>query len=541
LEKGEERVTFGPLRDVPLEQWPEAHKKYAVKDAIVTMPLFQAQANPKVAHYLASEGLQTRKAFCLNLITAHGLRTDPEFVEKLRETTEAEIAEYLPQLPEGWLVDGVLKQKPAQERMMQRVIQKGYWPKLTKAGDKIVVKNEKKGLATALKEPEGGYTVALTSTTLDRSEDVVTMKQLSLDKDAAEDSGDPDLIIRQKFGSARTVLSKTIPVLEQGTELPIQPSYEPLLATGRTSSYGSKKLDLVGDNIQNQKRKPGVRECYVPREGNIFCAIDYDTAELRTLAEVCYQWLGYSTLGDSINAGLDPHLDFAANMLGISYDEALRRKKAGDKEVKDARQTAKAANFGYPGGSGAKAFLNYAKGYGVKLTLGQAEDLKASWLKKYPEMKEYFKLIGQKVRAGKGKAQIKVPIANFYRGGCRFTVACNNPFQCLTAFGTYDAMWELVKAAYLPGHNDILFGARICVPAHDEFIFEFRNEHPYRSIAADEAARIMVETFNKYVPHCPVTAAPTLMNRWSKKADDVQRDSDGYHIPYNFTIEDIFQ
>jgi hypothetical protein len=102
-------------------------------------------------------------------------------------------------------------------------------------------------------------------------------------------------------------------------------------------------------------------------------------------------------------------------------------------------------------------------------------------------------------------------------------------------------MWELTKAMYLPGHNEILFGARICAPIHDEFLFEFRNEHPYRSIAADEAARIMVETFNKYVPRCPVVAAPTLMNRWSKKADDVQRDSDGYHIPYHFEIEDIFQ
>jgi len=538
LEKGQERVTFGPLRNVPREQWPKAHLDYAIKDAIVTWPIFATQANPKVAHYLKCEGLQTRAAFCLHLITSHGLRTDKKFVDTLREKTIAEIEEYLPQLPNGWLVKEVLKEKPAKERMMSYVKANKTWPKLTKAGNKIANANEKKGLATALVD-ENGSIITITSTVIDRSENVVTYKHLCIDKEACEDSGDNDLIIRSKFSSARTVLSKTIPVLEQGFYLPIQPTYEPLLATGRTSSYADKLL--VGDNIQNQKRKPGVRECYVPREGYIFCSVDYDTAELRTLAELCYTWLGYSALGDAINKGLDPHLDFAADILCITYLLAEKRKKAKDKVIKDTRQVSKAANFGYPGGSGAKTFREYAKGYGVKLTEQEAKDLKDKWLAKWPEMKEYFKYIAHKVKLGNGKAQIKIPYVNFYRGGCRFTVACNTGFQGLTAAGAKDAMWELIKAFYWPGYNKILFGNRICAFIHDEFIFELRNEHPYRSIAADECASIMVKAFNKYVPHCPVTASPVLMNRWSKKADDEIRDEEGYHIPYIFDLDDIFK
>lgn len=539
LEKGEERVTFGPLRNISVKQWPKKHIEYAIKDVIITWPIFSAQNNPKVVHYLQCEGLQTRASFCLSLITSHGLRTDKLFVDKLREITQTEIDTYLPQLPKGWLIKDVLKERPAKDRMMSHVKERGFWPKLTKAGNKILNKNEKRDLATALIDTDGSI-VTLTSRVIDRSKDVVTYKHLALDKEASEDSGDKDLIIRSKFSSARTVLSKTIPVLEQGIELPIQPSYEPLLATGRTSSYANKDGSLVGDNIQNQKRKPGVRECYVPRRGYIFCSIDYDTAELRTLAELCYTWLGYSKLGDAINKGLDPHLDFAADILCIEYIIAEKLKKKKDVEIKNTRQVSKAANFGYPGGSGAKTFREYAKGYRVKLTEEEAKNLKEKWLKKWPEMVEYFKYIGNKVKLGNGKAQIKIPYVNFYRGGCRFTVACNTGFQGLTAAGAKDAMWELIKAFYWKGQNDLLYGSRICAFVHDEFIFEFRDEHPFRSLAADECTRIMVKSFNKYVPHCPVKASPVLMYRWSKKADDEQRDENGYHMPYNFTTEEIF-
>lgn len=539
LEKGEERVTFGPLRNVPLNQWPSAYKEYAIKDPASTWPIFKIQTNPKVQKYLECEGLHTRAAFCLALITAHGLKTNKEFVDELRKRTQAEIDEYLPKLPNGWLVKDILKQKPAQERMMQRIKEKKFFPKLTKAGNKILNKNERKGLATGLIDTNGSI-VIVSNSVIDLSDKFVTIKQLALDKEACEDSEDQDLIIRQKFGSARTVLSKTIPVLEQGYDLPIQPSYEPLLATGRTSSYADKKLGIIGDNIQNQKRKPGVRECYQSRPGKIFCSVDYDTAELRTLSELCYQWIGFSRLGDAINKGLDPHLDFAADILNINYETALQRKKQKDPEIKETRQVSKAANFGYPGGSGPKSFLNYAKGYGVKLTIEKAKELKEAWIEKWDEMEDYFKLIGIKVKAGNGKAQIKVPIVNFYRGGCRFTVACNTGFQCLTASGAKAAMWPLIKAMYCKGQNDILFGERITAFIHDEFIFEFKDVHPHRSIAADECAKIMVTEFNKYVPHCLVTASPVLMYQWSKKADDEQRDEDGYHIPYNFTLEEIF-
>ena len=62
---------------------------------------------------------------------------------------------------------------------------------------------------------------------------------------------------------------------------------------------------------------------------------------------------------DALNKGIDPHLLVGAGRLGLSYEEALANKKSP--EIKDARQKAKAINFGVPGGLGAATLVKYAK------------------------------------------------------------------------------------------------------------------------------------------------------------------------------------
>ena len=105
------------------------------------------------------------------------------------------------------------------------------------------------------------------------------------------------------------------------------------MATGRTSS--------VKPNLQNPPRKGGIRECFVARHGYYFAFCDYSFIELCTLAQSCLEYFGWSHMADAINAGLDPHLDMAASMLGIDYDEAKRRKKADDPQIAEYRQLSK--------------------------------------------------------------------------------------------------------------------------------------------------------------------------------------------------------
>jgi hypothetical protein len=103
----------------------------------------------------------------------------------------------------------------------------------------------------------------------------------------------------------------------------------------------------------------------------VFVSVDYDFLELRTLAQACLDLVGGSELAKAIRAGEDPHLSMAAEILGIPYSEALARKK--DPAIKDARQLAKAANFGLPGGMGPDNFRAFAWAtYRVRLSARQA-------------------------------------------------------------------------------------------------------------------------------------------------------------------------
>lgn len=73
-----------------------------------------------------------------------------------------------------------------------------------------------------------------------------------------------------------------------------------------------------------------------------FLKADYTSAELRALA---------STINPLRQVPRDPHLIVAAQLLGISYDEAKKRYEAGDETLRGKRNYAKHyINFGNPTG-----------------------------------------------------------------------------------------------------------------------------------------------------------------------------------------------
>ena len=500
LEKGDVRMQFGPLRNIPLKVWPEGSIEYAKKDAEVLIPLYKEQE--EYAQYLEDEAAQVRAAFALHLISAWGFRTDPIWVDRLTKETQKTLDSYKPRLLKlDWLDEkGVLKKEPAQKYLWKLCHERNIAPKLTKKGKK---------------------------------EERPTHKHMALDEEACERINDPDLTLRQKFNSIRTVMSKDIPMLQAGFDLPIQASFESLLATGRTSSYASKTLPIVGGNIQNFRRLPGIRECVIPREGRVLGSCDYSGAELHTLAQVCYTFLGKSRLGDILNEGKDPHLDMAAQILNITYTTALERKEYP--EVEETRQFAKIANFGFPGGMVGTTLSDYAKGYNVDITPEQGKFFRIKWLENFPEMEEYFEHIKDLCRSGE---PIRHLFSNRCRGRIRYTVACNSFFQGLAADGAKAALWRLTRCMYEKGYNGILYGTRMINFPHDEVIFETKDEYPKSSRVAFEISRIMAEEFNRFVPLCPTIAEPVLMRRWGKNAKQIFKD--GNLIPWDCDLEETF-
>lgn len=126
-----------------------------------------------------------------------------------------------------------------------------------------------------------------------------------------------------------------------------------ILETGRVSYDGV---------IQLFPRKPGhiapetgewvpsLRECVVARPRHLFSSEDFKAGELYTHAQSCIWITGDSDLARALLLDVDPHSALAATVLGVTYEEFIRRKK--EPKFKNARQAAKPFTFGKPGGMG---------------------------------------------------------------------------------------------------------------------------------------------------------------------------------------------
>jgi DNA polymerase-1 len=283
------------------------------------------------------------------------------------------------------------------------------------------------------------------------------------------------------------------------------------------------------------RRVVGERECFVPEAGNVFMASDYDSFELCTLAQCCLWMVGFSRLAEVLREGRDPHLAFGAQMLGLSYEDALtiykNPKHPRRAEVKRARQGSKIADFGYPGGMSAQSFRDYARGYKLFLSYDEAEELLEGWHVNWPEMEHYFRWIKNlRWRDGRRKDRLVqvTDIVQFAserkRANITYTVTCNTYFQGLASDGAKDAAFQLVQAVELGS----LRGWKVWNFIHDEFLLEGPEEDAHR--AALEVQRIMCEAAQKWVPDIPIKASPALMRRWHKAAEPVYEN--GILVPW---------
>jgi DNA polymerase I-like protein with 3'-5' exonuclease and polymerase domains len=479
LDKDTWRTRYGELFDVPVAWWPQGARDYAIEDARTTLEIWRSQESQN--RHLADEFRQARAAWWLHLMRCWGMRTDGAAVEALatrlqdrHDTLEAGL------VSAGLMrADGTRNTKAAQARMRDVC--------------------KRKGLALVV-TPKGAP---------------------KLSHEVCEAVGDELLEHYAEVSGLKTKLSNFVGLLRKGTSTPIQPYVNTLLETGRTS---------MSPNVQNLPRKGGVRECFVPRPGNVFAAADYSGFELRTVSQVMLTTgvCSRSKLADALNAGFDPHLEIARRIVGCSYDEAARRLADGDDEIDTARQVGKVANFGFPGGLGVRTFVLYAKkGYGVTITEDEAAALKRYWFEAWPEFVPYFAWISNQCESG--PAKIEQVFVQRYRGGCSYCEAANSMFQGLASDAAKHAGFLVARACYVDTSSP-LFGARIVNFVHDELIVEVRDDER-ASDAAEELARLMIEGASKFLPDVPPLAVPYLMRRWSKGAKPVRND-EGRLIPW---------
>lgn len=553
------RYRYAILEQVDMSRWPEEARQYPVDDAQNTLEVATGQVEKH--RNLQDIGHQVRAAFALHLASAHGFRTNKAKVDALENNARAKRAEDT----EYWQKKGFIgtddREGKKEGRAVKQALAKAYGayrfcPTCNGFGkiDNGKVFCTDKNIATRKLVGSG-----CDGTGLDLSDAPMLARTptggIQAGRDLLSDSGDEDLIDFAEYQEDDKLLNVYVPFLRKGTEGPLNPRPNVLVASGRTS------YDEV---MQQMPRKGGIRECFEPRPGFVYCSTDYSSGELCTLAQVTLWTVGHSKMAEVINDSKDPgalHSAYGAKLVGVEPAELMRRIKAGDKQAAGFRQAAKALNFGLPGGMGAAKLVlsKRKKNEGVtegpdgkkyigirfcilvggaekcgiekitewrgracapvcKRCVELAEALKQEWLGFFTEMPAYFNWVSRNVDAS---GELRQFVSNRVRGGLSFCDGANTMFQGLLADGAKRALWYITEEMYCD-ENSQLYGNRVNAFFHDETFSELREETAH--LSGPRQAELMVKGLKEYVPDVYVECLPALMRYWSKDAKTVYDD-----------------
>ncbi|MCB9707024.1 MAG: hypothetical protein H6711_34605 [Myxococcales bacterium] len=244
---------------------------------------------------------------------------------------------------------------------------------------------------------------------------------------------------------------------------------------------------------------PGVRGCFIAPPGRRLVIADYAQIELRVAAHIA----GCRALRQVFVDGRDVHRATAATL--------ARRPEA---EVSDhERKLAKAINFGFLFGMGARRFREYASAsYGLELDLGAAERARDAFFSTFPGIAAWHRKVGN--LAGRGKTEDVVVHTllgrrkRFLAGHFSFNSALNIPVQGTAAEGFKLAMIDLHPALAALGGRGIL-----CV--HDEYIAEVPEDRAEEARALIQGT--MEAAMGRVIPSVPVVAEAHVAGSWAEK------------------------
>jgi hypothetical protein gobsU_00080 len=147
-------------------------------------------------------------------------------------------------------------------------------------------------------------------------------------------------------------------------------------ATGRLSSGGAEGSS--GINLQQIPRDKRYKSLISAADGCTLIELDYSQIELRVAASLA----GEETMIEIYRDGGDIHRETAVAVSGKADIEKSDRTKA------------KAVNFGFLYGMGAKSFMDYSRdSYGVIVTLEEAEEARDKFFEKYHGLRPWHRMV----------------------------------------------------------------------------------------------------------------------------------------------------
>jgi hypothetical protein len=570
------RLRYYLLRNIPFSKWPPEALQYLIDDVVNPRYIALAQCGLiprgdgriRKAQNLHTLAKMARTSLALNLGATWGFAIDKELIA----TLERETLETIEAGRQQFIDAGMLKWNKSDEKWsknlstIKRMVAESYGgtdagscPVCTGSG-RVPGANWKptrpdKNLKNCGNCNGTGYdiknapSVPMTAPT---EKSKTGMGNVMTGRDILVDSGNETLVEFGAWTEQDKIISTYIPALQAG--LPLLPNVP--LANERVSYSGI---------VQTMPRGGRVRECVIAREGRTLASVDFAGVELCTVSQVCI-WtpgIGYSDLGDAINAGKDPHSILGADLLGMAYEVFMKQRAAGVQIVKDARQAAKWGNFGYFGGMGVPTFVitnrkapgittkapdgRTYKGIRFCLLIGGKErcgeeivlswkdrptniplckaccecaaTIRDAWFSRWSEARKYFRYVSNVVDS---KGYVKHYGSDMIRGGVTFTSAANTYFSSLAAVGATNALWRASEISYCD-RNDPLYDTRIIAFVHDELVAEVFDGCAHA--AATRLGEVMVEEMQKVVPDIKIKAEPALMKKFFKGAEPVYNDN----------------
>lgn len=498
------RRRYALLRDVPVEQWPWAARRYVLRDAAKPLEIFHKQEGGPNLH---DEFRQVRAALSFELMRVWGLRTSREKVGALETEVEAEWLETRRELQKV----GIFRADFTQDKKRtQELVTAAY------GGDPPRTE-------PTAKFPNG---------------------QVATDRDTLVESGDPTLAKLGSSGKNDKRKTLYLKILKKGLDVPWNPQFNPLVATTRGSSDAQQFPT-------GERSKGGIREAFEPRPGCGYFSVDFEGLELRTMAQRAIDEGLESKMAWALNQGEDPHLIVAAQMMGRTY-ESVRGKK-NDPEIKPYRNLAKIFNFGKGGGMGAGAMAyNAREKDGIRFCVSVGEQTEEqckrspkrevfvrgkkkgvcvrcfelskrwgyAWLDAWPEQKELFRRATLATECG--PVNVTIPGSRVVRGDVGYSQWLNTPFQGLGAHIAKDAAWRVSREMHTDRRSP-LWGAHLELMVHDELI----GEAPLDRLpeAAERVSQIMEATELEWLPGLTKRACkaePAISLIMSKKMEPVR-------------------
>lgn len=472
------RLRYGELAGIPIDQWPERAVTYPKDDSSWGLRAYleQRRRAASIGYTMPTQHLDACASFALQLTGTWGVITDVPRARALRVDIDRQMA-----------------------GLRERLID----------ADFLVPKNLTLGLFAEIKEEfkksDSNIRAAVEATWPEGLGDVprTDAGNIKKDKDTIDLCTHPALQALVKYNALEKTGSTYVEALMAGI---IHCSYNELVSSMRTSCRAI--------NIQNQPRMPGVRECFITRKGRVLLACDFDSQEMRFLAQAQLNIMGRSTLAAKYqeDVAFDPHQYFAAS--------------AGSP---DKRQEFKIANFGIPGGMGVKGLMAFAKGYGQTWTPEFAGKIKKQYFEWWPEMNGFFSFVRNLVGPA-SCGNLTIPQSGAVMGAVGYCDTANRLFQTPASHASKAALFEVVRRCYDPSMRSPLLASRPWAFIHDEVIVE-SPEYAIDAVAP-EMERVMVEAMQPWCPDVPCSASATAMRRWSKKAKHT-KDARGRIVPWD--------